>query len=240
VNLVSWCGGPQVQQYFLNINKVAQNLTPEKCKGLSLLYTFTGCDYVEGFFQYGKKSWFDAYMKDETIHETFSELTRHPEEVLKNDLHLKAVERFVLTVYKLCPDEGLALGRLDLLIHKTIDKVRLLPPSYEALRQHLYRSVYVAGCLWGKAWQTEPECPDPINWGWFLKGDTLFPLWTTLVINHKIVTDALFYKCSCSKKCPDNPMKVNCTTCQCLTKDRSCIGLCGCRGECCKCEKCTK
>ena len=236
VELVSWCGGGKDHQYYMSIRRVVAFLTPAKCRGLSFLHAFSGCDYIEGFYMHGKKKWMDAYLAHETIHDTFAALTRFPQNRLERTV-LDAVEGFVCKVYLVDPDDGLAAGRLDLVRRKTLKSLRWLPPSREALKQHLYRSVYVAGCIWGTAWQSQPECPDPTFWGWCYRDHVLYPLWTEKIGNHKDLTDSLFKKCMCKKRCPVTNL-IKCSACDCRRLDKGCYSHCACRGECCQCSEC--
>ena len=52
-----------------------------------------------------------------------------------------------------------------------------LPPTHDALIQHIKRAVYQGCFVWG---QLNPTLPSPIEWGWKIEDNILQPLWTTL------------------------------------------------------------
>ena len=55
--------------------------------------------------------------------------------------------------------------RLDKFNKFADNDLRLLPPSKEALRQHIYRASYQAGYLWRQSVE-ELDIPDPEQWGY--------------------------------------------------------------------------
>ena len=73
----------------------------------------------------------------------------------------------------------LAAARYDSFNKSANNDLRSLPPSKDALHQHLLRACYQAGYLWQQSLE-EIDIPDPGEWGWTLNTDTeLFqPLWT--------------------------------------------------------------
>ena len=95
-----------------------------------------------------------------------------------------------------------------------------LPPTKDALKQHLLRTVYTAGFNWGQALNKCPVLPSPLLWGYVMKNDQLQPLWTTLPTLSK---DHLSI-CSCKKHCKP--------PCGCVSKKVCCTSLCKCRGSC--------
>ena len=88
------------------------------------------------------------------------------------------LESFVLQLYGSRHDT-LGAARLDRFKKFTDNDLPLLPPSKEALRQHIYRVSYQAGYLWRQSAE-ELDILNPEQWGWKTnsKGD-FQPLWTT-------------------------------------------------------------
>ena len=132
------------------------------------------------------------------------------------------LEKYVLELFG-SRATSLAAARLDK-FNKSIDNdLRSLPPSKDALYQHVLRACYQAGYLW---WQSveELEIPDPNDWGWKLDtARTLFhPLWTT---TQSSVTIKDFTKtCSCKTG--------KCKTCNCANANLQCLSMCGCSRSC--------
>ena len=95
-------------------------------------------------------------------------------------------------------------ARYDHLVHSAKDTFRALPPSQGALKQHILRSAFVAGHLWGKADEPNPILPDVTEWGLcYSDNEDLIPVWT---LQH----DDTVYK-ACKKKCNCGE-KNNCLT----------------------------
>ena len=94
--------------------------------------------------------------------------------------------------------------RLDKFNKFADNDLRLLPPSKEALRQHIYRASYQAGYLWRQSVE-ELDIPDPEQWGYKKKSKGDFqPLWTTsqssVTVKNSIET------CSCKTGNGHEPM----------------------------------
>lgn len=64
-------------KYHLSIKGLEQQLPlgADRSKGLMLLYSFSGCDYVESFFRVGKATWIEAYKDDDKIPHIFAGLS---------------------------------------------------------------------------------------------------------------------------------------------------------------------
>ena len=54
-----------------------------------------------------------------------------------------------------------------------------IPPTQEALRQHVKRARLQSVC-WNQALELNPRFPDPSHWGWKKNGTEWQPLWTIL------------------------------------------------------------
>ena len=85
------------------------------------------------------------------------------------------------------------------------------------LKQHILRSAFVAGHLWGKADEPNPILPDVTEWGWcYSDNKDLIPVWTFQ--HDDTVYKACKKKCNCGEK--NNCLKGNCscTGTKCLPK----------------------
>ena len=78
--------------------------------------------------------------------------------------HIDMLENFILQLNGLRHDTLFA-ARLEKFKKSTESDLCLLPPSKEALRQHIYRASYQAGYLWRQSAE-ELDIPDPGQWGW--------------------------------------------------------------------------
>ena len=85
-----------------------------------------------------------------------------------------------------CPETNVLYG------NRQIDKV---PPSHNALYQHILRAVYQSGHIWVQMLLRNPAMPSPSEWGWTKLSDNWIPLWGTLPEASKCCQELI--KCSC-------------------------------------------
>ena len=80
-------------------------------------------------------------------------------------------------------------------------KMENIPPTLNALEQHVKRAVYQAEHIWGQALIGNPQVPSPDSWGWEkVTDDSLWtPCWTTLPEASKACEELI--KCGCKKSC---------------------------------------
>ena len=99
-----------------------------------------------------------------------------------------------------------------------------LPPTYEALLQHIYRAAYQVGYVWAQALQREQHLPPAEDWGWKLINGQFTPHWSD--IPEAAIAIRELIKCGC------NPEKGCKGKCKCLRAELQCTQLCKCNGEC--------
>ena len=163
-----------------NINNICIKIGEQRCRGLLFFHAFTGCDYISSFYGIGKTRWFDAFIDDNTVNETFKDLSNSPTELSENQLQL--IVSFVLKTYKSPQKKCSNTARLDSMTHHQSETFRVLPPSLGALREHAKRAAFVAGYLWGRAHHINPVLPEYSHWGWNYNSDGgLTPIWTAIV-----------------------------------------------------------
>ena len=66
---------------------------------------------------------------------------------------------------KTCSLTNVNEARMELFTQcsRTIDNI---PPTQNALKQHLKRAIYQAGYIWAKALEPKLIPPSPKDWGW--------------------------------------------------------------------------
>lgn len=98
-----------------------------------------------------------------------------------------------------------------------------LPPTHDALKQHVMRATYQGGYVWGQATIPTPVLPDPTDWGWTLgREGHMQPRWTTLPA--AAVSCKELVHCGCKKSCSKR--------CKCVKAGLPCTPLCVCDGQC--------
>ena len=182
----------------VNINQVADQITIPKCRGLLLLHSLSGCDYLSSFFGIVKMKWMDWYLSltDQNTIEIFNMLSRGAPEVSHE------AQQILVTVlrhlYKCTTEQGtLEDARFDILIHQNIDSLRPLPPSSSAFTQHVMRAAYVAGHVWGTADVPSPTLPAFTEWGWTQDSEGIYPVWTTRLVLTLDIFKTVTKSCKC-------------------------------------------
>ena len=132
------------------------------------------------------------------------------------------LENYVLELYG-CRDISLAAARLDKFNKSNDNDLRSLPPSKDALRQHVLRACYQAGYLWRQS-IGELHIPDLKDWG--LEQESVGAFFNPVLTTEKSpVTITEFIKtCSCKTD--------KCKICSCATAKLQCLSMCGCSRAC--------
>ena len=81
--------------------------------------------------------------------------------------------------------------------------MKAIPPTRAALEQHVKRTVYQEGYVWGLSLIANPVLPSPTNWGWMKTSDDVYvPNWSTLPNASKPCCELVL--CKCKKDCVKN------------------------------------
>jgi len=138
-----------------------------------------------------------------------------------SELTMKTLERFVVVLYD-CTSDIMSVNdsRKYLFTFKS-RSLENLPPTQEALRQHVKRATYQTAC-WKKALIPVQDLPDPANWGWKRSDNGWEPLWTTLPEASQACHELVH--CGCKKGCIRQ--------CKWMKAALKCTALCFCQGEC--------
>ena len=121
---------------------------------------------------------------------------------IHDDIILKR-ERFVVIMY--CRTSGdmnvnTAWMTLFSQMSRNIDNI---PPPQAALDQHVKRSSYLSGRMWGQSLEVQPELPDVTDWGLEISQTAGYiPKWTTLPIAEVVRLELISSKCA--KSCKGN------------------------------------
>ena len=125
---------------------------------------------------------------------------------------------FVCRLYCNEPNNDVDLVRMKLFSQKTRD-VERIPPTRDALDQHLKRSVFQAS-IWTTAHMAMMPVNNPTDHGWKEENGKLLPVWTLLPLARDVFH--LDVKCTC---------KATCSLCKCKKENLRCTCLCKCTCE---------
>lgn len=191
----------------------------EKCRGILFFHAFTGCDIVSAFRGKGKRSAWQTWDVCDEVSGVFSKLSKYPPEV--DDEDFDTLERFVVMMYdRSSTAEGVDAARLDMFARKQ-RPYEAIPPTQGALKLHVKRAAYQAGCIWSQALRCQPELQTPANWGWTSSGDLWHIIWTELPPIAESCQQLT--KCGCKSDCYGR--------CKCYSFGLKCTVLCSCNCE---------
>ncbi|XP_061894509.1 uncharacterized protein LOC133644183 [Entelurus aequoreus] len=207
---------------YYHINHICKSLGEPKSQGLLMFHAYSGCDTTSAFNGKGKKSAWRAWQAYDAATETFMYLAKHPFQELKVDSeHFQTLERLTVILYnRSSPLNSISQTRKELFCQDSRPMERL-PPTQDALLQHVKRAVFQAG-IWATSTDTQQVIPSPKDFGW-TKDETgsWVPVWIT--IPEVSIACRELIKCSC---------KGDCSSCKCSNANIDCSPLCKC--NCCK------
>ncbi|KAK3889183.1 hypothetical protein Pcinc_006755 [Petrolisthes cinctipes] len=133
------------------------------------------------------------------------------------DEHFKKLESLTVILYdRTSPLSSINEARRELFCQKnrTMDK---LPPTSDALQQHVRRAVYQAG-IWTTSRQTQYVVPSPQDFAWTKVSGSWVPVWMTVVGVSRECRELI--KCCCKREC---------SVCKCVKANVECSPLCKCK-----------
>ena len=161
-NLLLQSGGGQHTRCF-SLSQLSQSLGAEICEALPGFHAFTGCDLVSSFGRRGKK-----------VGQAMQLLGQDLE--VPNSL-LELCERFVCKLYGKVVATSVSDVWYSLFCQASRSSYEDLPPTQDALFQHVLRSNFQAH-LW-KACLQPGAVPHPDGHGWCMDGEKLAIVWRT-------------------------------------------------------------
>lgn len=209
---------------FLAAHEMAVALGPNKCRGLPFFHALTGCDTVSSFGGRGKKKAWETWKACDEVTDitaAFCALAASPTSSAIDD-HMDALEHFVVLLYDRNSSQEHVNECRKHLFTQTGRSIDGLPPTREALKQHIKRAAYQAGYCWGQMMVSTPELPSPSDWGWVHTDNGWDIYWTTLPEATEACRQLL--RCGCKKECRGQ--------CKCAKAALQCTALCHCGGEC--------
>ena len=202
------------------VHEVALSIGSPQCHALPFFTAVTGCATTSSFNGKGKKSEHAAWMVLPEVTEAFNSLGSLPECVSLSDS--RNIERFVVATYsRICPADTVNEAR-KFLFSQGDRMIENIPPTENALKQHIKRAVYQAGYVWYQSLQKVQSLPCPSEWGWKSEDGNWTPLWTTIPQASKVCQELI--RCGCLKSCG--------TRCKCNNAKIDCTALCKCSGTC--------
>ena len=168
----------------------------------------------------GKKTAWETWATFPKVSDALAALLDCPTTV--SDETLSLLERFTIPMYDRTSNHSDVNAVRQTLFTRGL-QIAKIPPTKNALVQHVRRAVYQAGHVWSQALTAECALPNPADWGWSSDKDGWTPVWTTIPDADKCCLELL--RCGC---------KTGCITrrCKCVCANLKCTALCSCVGEC--------
>lgn len=162
-------------------------------RSILFLHAISGCDTVSCFYNIGKLKHFkllNQYPELQEIVNVFNCPNSTPENILK------AGERYILKLYG-APTSQTNINEYRYLLfnRKTARnkfKLASLPPSKEALKQHLYRTYHQVQMWYGEEKNSK-------DWGWQTTRNGLQPIFSCNEPAPKCILEKI--TCACIKNC---------------------------------------
>ena len=151
---------------YIAIHELANTLGPAKSKALPLFHALTGCDTVSAFCGRGKKTGYDTWSVVPNLTDAILRIIDNPDTI--SDFSMNIIERFVILLYDLTSSKtSVNACRKELFASKgrTMEN---LPPTKDALTQHIKRAVHQAVHIWNQAISRTPIEYNYSDWGWEL------------------------------------------------------------------------
>ena len=220
---------------YLPAHEIALQLGPQSSEALPMFHVFSGCDTVSFFAGKGKNKCWETWKSFPEATATFLLLAKGPERSEPSCFSI--LELFVVLMYSKSSQATKVNEVRQSLFSRQFRSLENIPPTQAALHQHILRSVYQGGHIWGHCLEKEPKGKDPAGWGWqqgrgnksSATGTQVssfkvpwVPVWTTLEQAAKSCHELIH--CSCKKGCRG--------WCKCKKNNLKCTSLCACGGDC--------
>ena len=136
-------GTGKTRQY-IPIHELVEALGPEKCRGLLIFHSITGCDTVSAMFGIGKKKAWQLWQTYDQITKTFVNLSLASSTEI-SDAEFNDLEHIVVLLYDKATDMTSVNDVRRMLFTQKGRSIENTPPTQAALQQHIRRAVYQGG-----------------------------------------------------------------------------------------------
>ena len=165
--------GQGKQSSVYDVRKIHEFLGPAKCRVIPFFVALTGCDTTSQFAGKGKLSAWNAWLAyplatDAFLIQPFGKITIDSE-------RFQMIETFICILYNRTTSIK-SVNEMSEALFTTVEFMNL-PPTQDALYQHVLRAVYQAS-IWLLCMEVLINAPNPAQYGWIKVGDRYVPLWT--------------------------------------------------------------
>lgn len=198
------------------------DLHNDKADVLPLFNAFTGCRTTSAFFGVGKTTAWNAWIKYPSVTNAMLDLLNGTPNL--SNKAMDVLEEFTVKMYdSKSKTTKLHECRRDLFTRKTKPRtIDRIPPTRDALEQHLKRSV-LQSLIWTQCIRQNIGELDPTDWGWLKQQNSnrYEPIWISIPT---VADRKELILCKCPKQCSGR--------CTCRKNQLPCTMLCACDGNC--------
>jgi hypothetical protein len=190
-----------------------------KCSNLLAMHALTGCDTTSYPFQKGKTTGLNILMKHDNLGlECFGEEGTTKEEIIE------VGSRYFSYLYGATTQKTMNfLRHKNFVSSKTTPAIKTLPPTDEALKQHLLRC-HLQVRIWKAALTDQPPTVDISSWGWEIVDGTPQPVTGVKQVAPPDLLKVVACDCRINRPCSRN-------SCSCKSAGLSCTSFCKCHAD---------
>lgn len=145
---------------YISVHGIAHALGTEKAESLIAFHALTGCDQTSFFSGRGKVTAWETWKLFPEITASFKALSNTPDQRIIFDVQ-PSLERFVVLMYDRTSTTGCVNEARKHLFAKKGRTTDAIPPTSDALLQHVKRSAYQAGHVWAQSLIKNAILPSP-------------------------------------------------------------------------------
>ena len=118
----------------MSVNTIAAYIGLKRCKELLYLHSLSSCDYTSSFYHVGKLKFWNAWLNNSAVSETFLLYSNRPKLPLAEG-NLKVIGSFVILLYVSVSDisSSVDIARYQIFKYRRNSEIRSLPPTRDAL-----------------------------------------------------------------------------------------------------------
>ncbi len=148
---------------YISVHDICSTMSITKARALPAFHALTGCDNTSFFSGTGKKSAYGKWSTRPELTTALCHLMEMPLTLSADDVDV--IESFVVSLYSVtCTLTDVNQARQQMFAQSS-RTFEYLPPTKAALLEHIKRTTYQAGFVWGQSLQPEQVLPSPCSWG---------------------------------------------------------------------------
>lgn len=190
---------------YIPVHVIAGTLGPSKAMALPAFHALTGCDTTSAFFGKGKKTAWSVWQSLPELTLPLLLLSCPDPSLEMITTHTSMLGRFVIQLYGVYEEDITTVdaARLFLLLHKG-KYFENMPPSSDALHQHILRAAHQSGHVWGNMTNKAPDPVSPTEWGWQQESpdSAPTPVYTTIHTISRKLPELVVCQCKGDCKAP--------------------------------------